>query len=79
MEPDKGRQPSGHLTCDRHATYLRGGTGVYITGGERRKGGKKEDREEVRGGKITRAPPGHVTRTHRKKMSSLKGEKQGEI
>ncbi|GFT81046.1 hypothetical protein TNCV_1935811 [Trichonephila clavipes] len=26
MEPNKGRQPSGHLTCVRHGTYLRGGT-----------------------------------------------------
>ncbi|GFU70739.1 hypothetical protein TNCV_493021 [Trichonephila clavipes] len=28
MEPNKGRQPAGHLTCVRHGTYLRGGTGV---------------------------------------------------
>ncbi|GFT03521.1 hypothetical protein TNCV_2986471 [Trichonephila clavipes] len=24
MEPNKGRQPAGHLTCVRHGTYLRG-------------------------------------------------------
>ncbi|GFT03581.1 hypothetical protein TNCV_2986931 [Trichonephila clavipes] len=24
----QGRQPAGHLTCVRHGTYLRGGTGV---------------------------------------------------
>ncbi|GFW23354.1 hypothetical protein TNCV_3804531 [Trichonephila clavipes] len=28
-ESNKGRQPAGHLTCVRHGTYLRGGTGVY--------------------------------------------------
>ncbi|GFT13879.1 DUF1758 domain-containing protein [Trichonephila clavipes] len=27
MEPNKGRQPAGQLTCVRHGTYLRGGTG----------------------------------------------------
>ncbi|GFU70926.1 hypothetical protein TNCV_3633381 [Trichonephila clavipes] len=31
MEPNKGRQPAGHLTCVRHGTYLRGGTGYSIT------------------------------------------------
>ncbi|GFU70933.1 hypothetical protein TNCV_3633451 [Trichonephila clavipes] len=28
----QGRQPAGHLTCVRHGTYLRGGTGYSITG-----------------------------------------------
>ncbi|GFV53274.1 hypothetical protein TNCV_1645061 [Trichonephila clavipes] len=32
MEPNKGRQPAGHLTCVRHGTYLRGGTGYSSTG-----------------------------------------------
>ncbi|GFV53283.1 hypothetical protein TNCV_1645151 [Trichonephila clavipes] len=31
MEPNKGRQPAGHLTCVRHGTYLRGGTGYSST------------------------------------------------
>ncbi|GFX96334.1 hypothetical protein TNCV_2292221 [Trichonephila clavipes] len=31
MEPNKGRQPAGHLTCVRHSTYLRGGTGYSST------------------------------------------------
>ncbi|GFV21122.1 hypothetical protein TNCV_4267551 [Trichonephila clavipes] len=30
MEPNKGRQPAGHLTCVRHGTYLRGGTGSIV-------------------------------------------------
>ncbi|GFW06929.1 hypothetical protein TNCV_1539081 [Trichonephila clavipes] len=30
MEPNKGRQPAGHLTCVRHGTYLRGGTGDIV-------------------------------------------------
>ncbi|GFV08805.1 hypothetical protein TNCV_4467581, partial [Trichonephila clavipes] len=29
---NKGRQPAGHLTCVRHGTYLRGGTGYSSTG-----------------------------------------------
>ncbi|GFV56725.1 hypothetical protein TNCV_4689501 [Trichonephila clavipes] len=31
MELNKGRQPTGHLTCVRHGTYLRGGTGICST------------------------------------------------